>query len=46
MKFPSSYDVKDIGKQEYEYSQCARKCGIDMPETRLLSSILAQGILQ
>ena len=43
VKFPSSYDVKDIGKQEYEYSQCARKCGIDMPETRLLSSNLGSG---
>lgn len=38
VKFPSSYDSKDIGRQEYEYSLCARKCGIDMPETRLLSS--------
>ncbi len=43
VKFPSSYDVKDIGKQEYEYSQCARKCGIDMPETRLLSSNFGSG---
>ena len=43
VKFPSSYDVKDIGKQVYEYSQCARKCGIDMPETRLLSSNFGSG---
>ena len=43
VKFPSSYDSKDVGKQEYDYSVCARKCGIDMPETRLLSSTKCLG---
>ena len=38
IKFPSSQDKTDIGVQEYEYSLCARKCGIYMAETRLLES--------
>lgn len=43
VKFPSSLDREDIGKQEYEYSLCAKKCGIVMPETRLLPSELGSG---
>lgn len=43
VKFPSSMDKKDIGEQEYRYSLCARKCGIQMPETRLLPSKLNSG---
>ncbi len=35
VKFPSSLDPSDIGAIEFEYSRIARKCGIDMPETRL-----------
>ncbi len=35
---PSSMDAPDIGEQEYRYSLCAKSCGIEMPETRLLSS--------
>lgn len=38
VKFPSSTDQSDIGKQEYLYSLCAKKCNIEMPETRLLPS--------
>ena len=38
IKFPSSADGTDIGKQEYEYSLCARECGIQMAETRLFPS--------
>ncbi len=38
VKFPSSQDGDDVGVQEYEYSLCARKCGIHMAETRLLES--------
>lgn len=38
IKFPSSEDKNDIGKQEYDYSLCARKCGISMTETRLFPS--------
>lgn len=25
IKFPSSYDSKDIGRQEYDYALCAKK---------------------
>ncbi len=43
VKFPASFDRRDIGLQEYEYSLCARECGIDMPETRLMESSLCPG---
>ena len=43
VKFPAAFDPKDIGVQEYEYSLCARKCGIEVPETRLLESRLCDG---
>ena len=43
VKFASSYDRKDIGLQEYEYSLCAKECGIRMEETRLLPSGLCPG---
>ena len=43
IKFPSSADHTDIGKQEYDYSLCAKKCGILMPETKLLPSSLCAG---
>lgn len=38
IKFPSHEDKEDIGKQEYEYSLCAKKCGVEMAETRLFPS--------
>ena len=38
IKFPSSYDSPDIGKQEYDYSLCAKQRGIEMPESRLFTS--------
>lgn len=38
IKFPSFEDPKDIGKQEYAYSLCAKECGIEMAETRLFPS--------
>lgn len=38
VKFPSSMDKENIGQQEYRYAECAKRCGIEMPETRLLSS--------
>lgn len=38
VKFPSSGDPDDIGLMEYEYSLCARACGIDIPEVRLFPS--------
>ncbi len=38
IKFPAQLDSKEIGLQEYEYAQCAKKCGIHMTETRLFPS--------
>lgn len=38
IKFPSRDDRESIGKQEYEYSLCAKACGIEMMETRLFPS--------
>lgn len=35
VKFRSSDDPVEIGKIEYNYSQVAKKCSIEMPETRL-----------
>ena len=43
IKFPAHVDSKDIGRQEYDYSKCAIKCGIPMTETRLFSSNLCAG---
>ena len=43
IKFPSLLDKPGIGKQEYDYSICAKNCGIDMPETRLFSSEISKG---
>ena len=43
IKFPSSFDPKNIGEKEYQYSLCAKDCGIDMPETRLFSSKICSG---
>jgi len=38
IKFKSSEDPDDIGLREYQYSQLAKKCGIEMPETRLFEN--------
>ena len=35
VKFRASIDKKNIGEIEYNYSLLAKKCGINMPETRL-----------
>ena len=35
VKFRAEHDPKNIGALEYEYSLLAKKCGIEMPETRL-----------
>jgi serine/threonine-protein kinase HipA len=35
VKFRSAHDAEDIGAMEYQYSLDAKKCGIEMPETRL-----------
>ena len=38
IKFPSSIDPKNIGEKEYQYSLCAKDCGINMTETKLFPS--------
>lgn len=43
IKFPAHVDNPNIGIMEYDYSLCARKCGIIMPETRLFPSKLCEG---
>lgn len=43
IKFPASMDRPDIGFTEYRYSQCAKKCGIEMTETRLFPSKQCEG---
>ena len=43
VKFPASVDRKDIGLIEYQYSICAKKCGIRMAETRLFPSNQCEG---
>lgn len=36
VKFRHTYDPKDIGEQEFHYMQLAAKCGIEIPECRLI----------
>ena len=36
VKFRHIYDPKDIGQQEYHYNEVARKCGIDVPDFKLV----------
>ena len=43
IKFPASMDKTDIGLQEYKYSLCAKRCGINMSETRLFPSARCNG---
>ncbi len=43
IKFPSSSDPKNIGEKEYQYSLCAKNCGIYMTETRLFPSKICSG---
>ncbi|HAH18269.1 MAG TPA: toxin HipA [Eubacterium sp.] len=43
IKFASQYDADDIGLQEYKYSMCAKRCGIEMTETRLFKSNTCDG---
>jgi len=43
VKFPSSVDGKNIGRQEQAYALCAKACGIDMAETRLFESEICDG---
>ena len=43
VKFPSSFDKDNIGEMEFRYSECAKACGIEMPETRLFPSKRCSG---
>jgi len=43
IKFPSTYDRKNIGEQEYRYALCAKKCGIDMSDVKLFPSGICSG---
>ena len=43
VKFPSSYDPEMIGLMEYEYTLCAKECGIEVPEVRLFPSANCAG---
>lgn len=43
IKFPAHVDYRNAGKMEYDYSLCAKKCGITMPETRLFPSGKCEG---
>lgn len=43
IKFSSSSDPKNIGEKEYQYSLCAKNCGINMTETRLFPSKICSG---
>ena len=38
IKFPAHVDSTDIGYYEYMYSLCAKRCGIQMTETKLFPS--------
>ena len=38
IKFRSSFDPKNVGQMEYQYSQVAKQVGIEMPETRLFEN--------
>ena len=43
IKFPSTQDKSDIGRQEYDYALCAVECGIQMEEVRLFPSEICSG---
>ncbi len=43
VKFPSSIDGFDIGKDEYDISQLALKCGLKMSEAKLVPSKRCSG---
>ena len=43
VKFPASKDPAISGKREYDYSLCAKDCGIIMTETALVKSSVCKG---
>lgn len=42
IKFPSSEDKRNIGRQEYDYAVCARACGLEMESVRLFPSEITE----
>ena len=43
IKFPSKSDPEISGKREFDYSLCAKGCGISMTETELIPSTVCEG---
>ncbi len=43
VKFPAKNDPDISGKREYDYSTCAKECGINMTETQLVKSSVCEG---
>ncbi|MDD4351299.1 MAG: type II toxin-antitoxin system HipA family toxin [Clostridia bacterium] len=43
VKFPCSYDPKDIGKKEYKSNELAKQCGIKVNEFKLFNSKISTG---
>ena len=43
IKFSAHVDGENAGNMEYDYSCCARKCGITMSETKLFPSEVCEG---
>lgn len=43
VKFRSAQDAKNIGVVEYKYNECARACGIEVPDFKLLTSEVGEG---
>lgn len=43
IKFSSHVDGKEAGKMEQDYAICAKKCGIDMSDTKLFPSKVCKG---
>lgn len=37
IKFRHTYDPKDMGRQEFHYNEVARRCGIDVPDFKLVN---------
>lgn len=43
IKFPAQVDMQESGQMEYDYAECAKACGIVMPETKLFPSKKCKG---
>ena len=46
VKFPASKDPAISGRREYDYSLCAKDCGIVMTETALVPSSVCEGFFK